>query len=112
LFLQPAARRPGLRVSLEMTSRHTQGPQLTRIVRNDKQAPIATFLAPAAAQGRQLSLEMTSRHPVNKGFQSITNSYIMRPWAQTAGCFLEMTSKQLSTGYSQSVVSYPQVTAE
>ena len=53
---------------------------------------------------RSLS-EQTSKHPVNKGFQSLPHSYIMR----TSRCgpgrpgklLSEQTSKQLSTGYSQ-----------
>ena len=54
--------------------------------------------------GKLLS-EQTSKHPVNKGFQSLPHSYIMR----TSRCgpgrpgklLSEQTSKQLSTGYSQ-----------
>ena len=97
-------------------------------VRTDKQAPtdqglqayyyITFTCCTHALDPREDALlsEQTSKHPVNKGFQSITHSCVLR----TSRCgpgrpgklLSEQTSKQLSTGCPQFVVGYPQVTAE
>ncbi len=106
--LRPAARVLAALLS-EQTSKHQQLRFLhqpshpgaaSSFVRTDKQA--SRKVCPAArASSSHASSEQTSKH----GGSCCQ--------AGPAGKLLsEQTSKQLSTGYPQSVVSYPQVTAE
>tara|TARA_R100001082_G_scaffold48617_1_gene26221 strand:- start:1648 stop:1983 length:336 start_codon:yes stop_codon:yes gene_type:complete len=111
LFLQPAARRPGLRALSEHGLRALSE-------QTSKHPPIATFRSPAAAQGMAALLsEQTSKRPRTKDFKPIvvlpTAALQFAAAAWIPGKLLsEQTSKQLSTGCPQFVVSYPQVTAE
>tara|TARA_R100001129_G_scaffold143858_1_gene105005 strand:+ start:542 stop:1012 length:471 start_codon:yes stop_codon:yes gene_type:complete len=88
-------------------------------VRTDKQAPTATFPAARARRLANRLSEQTSKHPalLARGRRALSEQTSKHGGsccqAGPAGKLLsEQTSKQLSTGYPQSVVSYPQVTAE
>ena len=109
----PRARRPPIFVRTDKQAPTDQGLQAYCYITNSGIAVCCCDLDP---REDALLSEQTSKHPVNKGFQSIPHSYIIR----TSRCgpgrpgklLSEQTSKQLSTGCPQSVVSYQQVTAE